>query len=443
MKKTGLVLSGGGTKGAFEIGVWKALIEKDIAIDCVIGTSVGAINAAVIAQNDFDLAYHFWNNLTINQVLKLNSDMADKYVNQWSGDSFDLFRLGFINDLFSGGLDISPLRENLARLIDEDKVRRSPVRLGLVTVELDTLKPVQLMIEDIPQGRLLDYLLASAALPVFQRQEIDGKTYLDGGFYDNLPINFMADSGYTNIIAVDFPAPGFKKKIKEDHLNIKVVNNSEYLGMIMEFSQAVIQNNIQMGYLDCLKTFGYLHGKNYYFDIMGPHGFYDKLTDFIGTPLADAQAQQEIDLLLDLPPEADRDTVLLAIFSLLERTNYGREPSKMISLLEMTGKSLNVPRLQAYSLDHFILALLTALEKLTEDNLSFLKQADTIQKAFIENTDGYKPTTILDFISFYVLFVGAKNDLPFTMLHTLIKKFTPEFTLSMMMLIEIHQLLNQ
>ena len=115
----------------------------------------------------------------------------------------------------------------------------------------------------------------------------------------------------------------------------------------------------------------------------------------------------------------------------------------MISLLEMTGKSLNVPRLQAYSLDHFILALLTALEKLTEDNLSFLKQADTIQKAFIENTDGYKPTTILDFISFYVLFVGAKNDLPFTMLHTLIKKFTPEFTLSMMMLIEIHQLLNQ
>ena len=73
MKKYGLVLSGGGTKGAFEIGVWQALREMKIHTPCVIGTSVGALNAAVIAQNDFDKALDFWSNLTINQVLNLNT----------------------------------------------------------------------------------------------------------------------------------------------------------------------------------------------------------------------------------------------------------------------------------------------------------------------------------------------------------------------------------
>ncbi len=195
MNDYGLVLSGGGTKGAFEIGVWKALREMSIPISCVVGTSIGAINAAVIAQNDYDLAHDFWTNLTINQVLNLNTTMVEKYLNEWSGASFDFFRMSFLSDLFRGGLDISPLRQNLEKLLDEDKIRRSPIRLGLVTVELSTLTPTQLMIEDIPKGQLLDYLLASAALPVFQRQEIDGKTYLDGGFYDNVPINFMAESG--------------------------------------------------------------------------------------------------------------------------------------------------------------------------------------------------------------------------------------------------------
>ncbi|MEG0378349.1 MAG: patatin-like phospholipase family protein, partial [Eubacterium sp.] len=103
MKEYGLVLSGGGTKGAFEIGVWQALRELHIKTPCIIGTSIGAINAALIAQNDFNKAREFWSNLTINQVLNLNSKMTNKYVDQWSKTSFDFFRLSFINDLFQGG----------------------------------------------------------------------------------------------------------------------------------------------------------------------------------------------------------------------------------------------------------------------------------------------------------------------------------------------------
>lgn len=178
----GLVLSGGGAKGAFEMGVWKALRECDYSLGAVIGTSVGALNAAMIAQDDYEMAMAFWSNLTINQVLDLNKKITNTYVEQWSKENFDVFRDGFLTILFSDGLDISPLRHNLTQLICEEKIRNSPIRFGLVTVDITSLKPCQLMIEDIPEGQLIDYLLASAALPIFQKQEIDGKTYLDGGF---------------------------------------------------------------------------------------------------------------------------------------------------------------------------------------------------------------------------------------------------------------------
>src|SRR5665647_1013859 len=102
----GLVLSGGGAKGAFEIGVWKAIRECDYPIGAVIGTSVGAINAAMIAQNNYDMAMEFWSKITISHVLNLNKTVTNNYVETWSKESFDAFRDGFLTLLFSDGFDI-------------------------------------------------------------------------------------------------------------------------------------------------------------------------------------------------------------------------------------------------------------------------------------------------------------------------------------------------
>ena len=56
MRPYGLILAGGGAKGAYQIGAWKALIELGIQIEAIAGTSIGAINGAFIAQGDFDKA---------------------------------------------------------------------------------------------------------------------------------------------------------------------------------------------------------------------------------------------------------------------------------------------------------------------------------------------------------------------------------------------------
>ncbi len=70
-----------------------------------------------------------------------------------------------------GGLDIEPLKNLLATYIDEEKVRNSSIRLGIVTVSLTDFKPIEVFIEDIPEGRLIDYLIASANLPIFKLEK--------------------------------------------------------------------------------------------------------------------------------------------------------------------------------------------------------------------------------------------------------------------------------
>lgn len=174
------------------------------------------------------------------------------------------------------------------------------------------------------------------------------------------------------------------------------------------------------------------------------HGvrFYEKLALFVGTPLEDPDIRSEIAMLLGIPEDADRTLIMTAIINMTRRTNYPKDEPLMLSLLEMTGKSLGVKRMKAYTPDDFLLEILSTLEELTKANLAFIKRDDTIDKAF-SSDNSYKPTTLFDFISFYVLFVGASRDLPVPAIRQLIKKFTPEFTLSIMVLIYLHQLLNQ
>lgn len=79
------------------------------------------------------------------------------------------------------------------RLIDEEAVRTSPIHFGLVMTELGSLRSVQCPIEDIPEGQLKDYMLASSAcFPALRPREIDGVKYIDGGWRDNMPLDLAA-----------------------------------------------------------------------------------------------------------------------------------------------------------------------------------------------------------------------------------------------------------
>lgn len=434
----GLVLSGGGAKGAFEMGVWKALKECDYSLGAVIGTSVGALNAAMIAQDDYDIAMEFWSNLTINQVLDLNEKMTNTYVDQWSKESFDVFRNGFLTALFSDGLDISPLRHNLTRLICEDSIRNSPIRFGLVTVDITSLKPRQLMIDDIPQGQLIDYLLASAALPIFQKQEIDGKTYLDGGFFDNVPINFMLEQNFSQIISVEFPAPGMRKWVRDNNAEIITVNNSEFLGGILNFDTRQIEQNIQLGYLDAMKVFGALDGKHFYLNTQKSNTFFRKFIDTLGQPLSNKKQLQKMLALLNLPGAASQRDVLDALENLLKKTSFKNQPLSL-GMLEITAKSMGVPRLENYSIDFFIQAILKELNRLLDENLTLLDNPKIIGTFLTPSNGSYLR---YNFITFYIVFLSIRGDLSPERMSTFLSKFSPDIALSMITIFYIHEIIN-
>src|SRR5690606_27123952 len=138
---------------------------------------------------------------------------------------------------------------------------------GLVTISLSDRAPLELYKDDIPQGRMLDYLMASASFPGFQTTFIDNKAYIDGGLYDNCPINMLAHRGYTNIVAVRTLALGMRRRIRYPGLSVTTISPSEPVSGMMSFYPDEIRRSMSMGYYDALRQLRGLQGRTYCVDI--------------------------------------------------------------------------------------------------------------------------------------------------------------------------------
>lgn len=259
MKNVGLVFAGGGVKGSYQIGVWKALKEMDIDIKSVVGTSIGSINGALFAMGEYDKALKLWSEITIEDIIKMDAQ---------SENLFDMKNMMvLINDICrNSGIDASPLHDLLKKIVDEDKVRSSDIDYGLVTYSLTDKKEISLFKNDIPRGKLVEYIMASACLPVFKNQKIDDKVFIDGAVNNNIPIDLLIDKGVQNIIAVDVGGIGVVKNVNTLGVNIFTVKCSENVLGMMEFNPENIRKSIKMGYYDCNKAFGRLMGEKYYFN---------------------------------------------------------------------------------------------------------------------------------------------------------------------------------
>ena len=271
----GLVLEGGGAKGAYHIGALKALEELNIEIEAVAGTSVGAMNGAMFVQNKLDIAYDYWYNISTSKVL----DIEDKYLSEILSLSINQDNISYFikkakEVLQNRGLDNSFLKEILKNNIDEEKLRNSEIDFAIVTLSLSDLKPLELFIDDIPRGKVIDYIMASSYLPAFKMQRIDGKILVDGGFYDNLPLNTLLNKGYKKIIAIrTYGLGNIEKKIDDDKEMI-FINPSQELGRMLNFDQENARKNIKMGYFDTMKYFKNLDGNKYYLNIKKDEGFF-------------------------------------------------------------------------------------------------------------------------------------------------------------------------
>ncbi|MBU5293489.1 patatin-like phospholipase family protein [Anaerosalibacter bizertensis] len=350
----GLVLEGGGAKGAYHIGAYKAIKDMNIEIGGVAGTSVGALNGAAIAQDDFEKAYELWYNMCYSKVMNAD-DIEMKKLKKGKLTKEDIKSLserikGVINEK---GIDVTPLKDLLFELIDEDKIRNSGKDFGIVTVSLTDLKPLELYIEDIPEGKLVEYLLASAYFPAFKKEKINGKMYIDGGIYNNLPINLLSNKGYKDIIAIRTHGPGRLKKNDNSGLNIIYISPNDDLGKTLDFDGEVARKNLKLGYYDGLKALKGLKGYKYYIESKKDEDYFIDI--FLNTEENKIIEIGEILGIEDIPyRRALFEYIIPRISDVLGLKKENTYEEIVISFLEELAIIYNIERFKVYDYDYFL-----------------------------------------------------------------------------------------
>ena len=251
-----LVLAGGGARGSYQVGVWRALIELGWRPQIITGTSVGSLNGAMFALDLYETARDMWLTIRSRDVMELPEEDADL-------SALHQFLRSVVK---AGGMDVTPLEEIVERVLDEDALRASPIRFGLVTVEKRGLKPRELTLEDIPAGKVKDYLLASAAcFPALRAKQIDGVQFLDGGYRDNMPTALAQKMGAEELVCVDLEGVGITLPNRTG-LPTTLIRSYWELGDILHFEPATARRHIELGYHDTLRAFGRLRGCAYAVD---------------------------------------------------------------------------------------------------------------------------------------------------------------------------------
>jgi len=205
-----LVLQGGGALGAYQVGVYEAMHEAGVEPDWVIGTSVGAINAALIAgnapQNRMPRIREFWRRLEqgsgpdIFSAFTGLSNVSANLATVLKGIPafFTPNPIAWISSHTPLGVDnaayytVAPLKETLADLIDLEHLDARIVRLtvGAVNVRTGEMR----YFDSRDEAVCIDHVLASGALPpAFPAVSIEGEPYWDGGIYSNTPIEAVLD----------------------------------------------------------------------------------------------------------------------------------------------------------------------------------------------------------------------------------------------------------
>lgn len=314
----GLVLEGGGIKGAYQIGAYYAFKKCNIKFSYIVGTSIGAFNGAVIAAGNEKKLLEFWQNIDPGLLLNFDGNFV-KSVNDghFSLDGVKGLGLTVFKILQNKGIDTYKLKETAKMLINENELRHSKTKFGLATLKFKKLTPTYMFIDDIKEGKLIDSIMASCYLPIFKMEKIiDDSYYLDGGFFDNCPTTMLLDKNLDCIYEVKIRGIGISKKYQKRDNNIITIKPSRSLGSVLELKSKKINDNILMGYYDTLRVLKGYDGYKFCFKNYGDW-FYNRLIKGI-----DKREVKRIKLFMNV--NSNRDVIIKSIENIMvkEKFNY-------------------------------------------------------------------------------------------------------------------------
>jgi NTE family protein len=280
--QTALVFSGGGAKGAWEAGIAAEVLGKRVPITLVAGTSAGALNATLVAAGQVDLLEQLWRGITREQVFFLRpSIFFAGLLPGW----LTLWHVNRAGSLF----DSSPLRTLIESRLDLERVRRSPIRLLIVTADLE--RRTKRLFDN--QSVTAEALTASVAVPgAFPPVAVEGRLLFDGGLTGRAPVLDALEAGGAldrALVAMSYAAGeggappttiqraveeafemGMTYQIQRDvelarlkypHVEVQLLTpSSPLLLRPLEFEPAALARALEQGKLDglaCLRKLGY------------------------------------------------------------------------------------------------------------------------------------------------------------------------------------------
>lgn len=357
IKKVGLVLEGGGARGAYQIGAIKALNENEFSYSAVVGTSIGAINGAFIAQGDYEILESMWKTLSYKDLFDIDDDPILRAMSKnldFNSVKYLSKKLGQV--IKDKGINTKKMGDLISSNISEEKLRKSNIKFGLVTFCISDMKPQELLIDNIPKGKLNDYLLATSNLPVFKRQVIDDKKYIDGGAWDNCPVGMLEKLGYTDLIVIKCYKRNrireYKKIVKRGSTKMYMIEPIDTLPSILNFDTNNLNLLIKQGYLDTLKLIKDYGGYRYYINENKKQNILLRITNATKLSII-----KDLGIRLSIGEDVSDIFYKKAVPELLYKIKeYNATTNKeaIYRLIESIAIKLKLERYKIYSFDNFI-----------------------------------------------------------------------------------------
>lgn len=262
-KKMGIALGGGGARGSYQIGVLKEFEKAGLleGVKEISGTSVGSLNASVLAMEDLDLGEKIWLSMDDDKLFKNEETIFRVFMK----DGFKIIQNGYYKSekfkkLLKENIDIQKVKEKnvfvTTSLLGEDeaslwKLMTMNIRGGFNKGSLTRYNELKKTSDE----DFIKTLLASCSIPLFFKPiKIKGKTYYDGGIFDPTPCKPLIEAGCTDIILIDLYRIRMRRMAcKEKNTKFYKLRPSKNLGWILNFSNKKIKERYELGRKDALR----------------------------------------------------------------------------------------------------------------------------------------------------------------------------------------------
>ncbi len=273
--KVGLVLAGGGAKGAYQAGVIRALWDLDLInnIDVVSGVSIGTLNALCLCMKDKDLIERSWRSLSYSKIVTKSDSIKLSYLS----DLIKRFTTHTGDFTKASGLELSELglisqkgiRDYIQEFVDVGTLNQTKIEVYCCAYNVTDGYPEYFKLNEYSEEEVIDITLGSCAVPyIFPSITFKGKQYADGGINnprysranaDNVPIAPLKNHDLDLIIVVHLTYTDKVDRRLYPHARLIEIYPSNSLELIngsgtLNFNQASITEKIQMGYRDTLVT---------------------------------------------------------------------------------------------------------------------------------------------------------------------------------------------